>query len=170
MANFRPDGHLTDEALQALAAGAPMEELERLEAAEHLAFCDQCLLRYTRMLTPPTLLEPPAELEQTLWRRLRRKTAQLLMSRYATAAAGIVLVTALWAGGIFQGLMNSTLELSGPAEGPTVFQEEFSTWPERYTQALQEGFSGLRDWWFDFGKNGGRETAPDDSVQGGQVR
>ncbi len=169
MANFRPDGHLTDEALQALVSEAPMDELERLEAAEHLAFCDQCLLRYTQLLTPQTLRDPPAELEQSLWRRLRQRMARLLMSRYATAAAGIVLVTALWAGGIFQGLMNSTLELSGPADGPTVFQEKLYTWPEKYSQALWEGFSGLRDW-FHFEKDGGQRTAPDDSVQGGQAR
>ena len=35
---FRVDGHLTDEALAALAQGGEPDELTRLELAEHLAF------------------------------------------------------------------------------------------------------------------------------------
>ena len=46
---FREDGHLTDEALTALTQASP-EGLARLEIAEHLAFCDLCLERYTAML------------------------------------------------------------------------------------------------------------------------
>ena len=42
---FRHDGHLTDGALAALAAGEPLDEAARLEIAEHLAYCDLCLLR-----------------------------------------------------------------------------------------------------------------------------
>ena len=37
---FRADGHLTEEALRALAENKPLDELHRLEAAEHLSFCD----------------------------------------------------------------------------------------------------------------------------------
>ena len=47
MTCFRPDGHLTDAALTALVRGDCLEELDRLELAEHLAYCDQCLQRYT---------------------------------------------------------------------------------------------------------------------------
>ena len=43
MTCFRPDGHLTDAALTALVRGDCLEELDRLELAEHLAYCDQCL-------------------------------------------------------------------------------------------------------------------------------
>ena len=40
MTCFRPDGHLTDAALTALVRGDCLEELDRLELAEHLAYCD----------------------------------------------------------------------------------------------------------------------------------
>ena len=40
MTCFRPDGHLTDEALAALIRGDALAELDRLEIAEHLAYCD----------------------------------------------------------------------------------------------------------------------------------
>ena len=39
---FREDGCLTDEGLQALRDGQ-LDELGRLEAAEHLSYCDKCL-------------------------------------------------------------------------------------------------------------------------------
>ena len=58
MVCFRPDGHLTDEALAALARQDPLAELDRLELAEHLAYCDQCLQRYTELLSAGTLLAP----------------------------------------------------------------------------------------------------------------
>ena len=48
---FREDGHLSGEALAALARNEDrFGELERLEIAEHLAFCDFCLQRYTMAL------------------------------------------------------------------------------------------------------------------------
>ena len=47
---FREDGHLTDEGLRALIAGE-LDEMGRLETAEHLDFCDQCVERYSELLT-----------------------------------------------------------------------------------------------------------------------
>ena len=47
---FREDGCLSDEGLHALTAGQ-LDELGRLEAAEHLAYCDKCTDRYTAL--PP---------------------------------------------------------------------------------------------------------------------
>ena len=59
MTCFRPDGHLTDEALAALIRGDALAELDRLEIAEHLAYCDPCLQRYAKQLPTPPLLPPP---------------------------------------------------------------------------------------------------------------
>ena len=47
---FREDGCLTDEGLQALVGGS-LDEWGRLEAAEHLSYCDRCMDRYTALLT-----------------------------------------------------------------------------------------------------------------------
>ena len=84
---FYDDGHLTDEALTALILGTDADELGRLEMAEHLAFCDQCLQRYTDLLAAGTLLTPAKSCQESLWRRIRARTLHLLTSRYATAAA-----------------------------------------------------------------------------------
>lgn len=98
---FREDGHLSEEALAALARNEDrFDELERLEIAEHLAFCDECLQRYTELLEDGAkLLVPEHSCEKSLWARIRRRAFQMITSRYATAAAAVALaLTALWGG------------------------------------------------------------------------
>ena len=147
MTCFRPDGHLTDAALAALVRGDPLPELERLELAEHLAYCDRCLQRYTELLTDDALVPPPSPAGPGLRRRLRRRTVRLTVSRYATAAAAVVLtLTVLW----------GSIGLSGqavPAEptflerAGTALTEWTAAWPLAWADALS-GFSELFD---DFG-------------------
>ena len=78
MEYFRPDGHLTDEALAALVRSEPLDELVRLELAEHLAYCDDCLQRYTDALAGTPLLMPEHSCRETRaslrgWPRRRRQ-------------------------------------------------------------------------------------------------
>ena len=97
---FREDGHLSEGALEALARNEDrFDELERLEIAEHLAFCDDCLRRYTMALEDGALLVPERSCQKTLWARIRGRTLRLVTSRYATAAAAVALaLTVLWGG------------------------------------------------------------------------
>ena len=94
---FDKHGHLTAQAMQALVRNDPLEELSRLEMAEHLSFCDLCLQRYTDALTGAELAVPPASCREGLWRRVRVRAIRLLTNRYATAAAAVVLaLTLVW--------------------------------------------------------------------------
>lgn len=97
---FREDGHLSGEALEALARNEDrFSELERLEIAEHLAFCDDCLQRYTQALEDGSLLVPERSCQKALWARIRVRALRLVTSRYATAAAAVALsLTVLWGG------------------------------------------------------------------------
>lgn len=97
---FREDGHLSGEALEALAKNEDrFDELERLEIAEHLAFCDYCLQRYTMALEDGALLVPERSCRKALWARVRGRALRLATSRYATAAAAVALaLTVLWGG------------------------------------------------------------------------
>ena len=61
---FQNNGHLTDEAIRALTRGEDLEELTRLEMAEHLSFCDECLERYTAALENAPLLSPQGSCTQ----------------------------------------------------------------------------------------------------------
>ncbi len=97
---FREDGHISGGALAALARNEDrFSELERLELAEHLAFCDECLLRYTLAMEEGALLVPERSCQKTLWARIRGRALRLAASRYATAVAAVALaLTVLWSG------------------------------------------------------------------------
>lgn len=82
---FRDDGHLTDEALTALA-GESLDDLSCLEIAEHLAFCDLCLQRYTLALEPQPLLTPSRSCGRASCGGFGSGLCTSFTSRYATAA------------------------------------------------------------------------------------
>ncbi len=127
---FRADGHLTDEALTALIREEPLGELERLEMAEHLAFCDWCLQRYTGALEGAALRAPQRSCRETLWRRIRTRTWQLITSRYATAAAAVALaLTLVWSG------ERIPIHQQPPAE-PSAAAALLREWPERWGRSL----------------------------------
>ena len=92
---FREDGCLSDEGLHALTAGQ-LDELGRLEAAEHLAYCDKCTDRYTALLTADALSDPPRSVRRTvmgtIWVRLMQSTC----GRAAVAGVAAVLALTIW--------------------------------------------------------------------------
>lgn len=136
MVVFRNDTHLTDEALAALAAGAELGETARLEMAEHLAFCDLCLQRYTDAMADTPLLTPAHSCQDTLWRRVRVRAVRVLTSRYATAAAAVVLaLTVVWGSGHERFRLPEL-----PEDRPTV-SEGLRKWNE----SLDSAMSGLNN-------------------------
>ena len=72
---FNKEGHLTDEGLRAVVDGT-LDEMGRLEASEHLSFCDSCLVRYTELLADDTLLVPEMPLTPTVLARVRRRAVR----------------------------------------------------------------------------------------------
>lgn len=96
--------HLTDKTIAALMAGR-LDEQERLAAAEHLACCDQCLLRYTQALSPETELRPIRPVAPTVLQRIRARLANRFMTRFGAAAAAVVLALLFWTGGLFTNLV-----------------------------------------------------------------
>ena len=148
---FRHDGHLTDEALAALVAEGPLAETARLEIAEHLAFCDLCLQRYTDALAGAPLLTPERSCRESLWRRIRARTVQIFTSRYAAAVAGVVLaLTLVWGSGY------GSIRLPElPEDRPTV-----SDGLRKWNESLDNTMSGVNEFF-----DGLSRMAP--PVQGG---
>ena len=149
---FRHDGHLTDRALAALVAGESLDETARLEIAEHLAYCDLCLQRYTDALAGAPLLTPERSCRESLWRRIRARTIRIFTSRYATAAAAVALaLTVLW------GSAGMTLPegFPLPEDRPTV-----SDGLRKWNESLDNAMSGVNDFF-----DGLSRMAP--PVQGG---
>lgn len=98
---FNNEGHLTRQGLQAMLGGQ-LDELQSLEAAEHLAFCSFCMQQYLELLTPKELVSPPHDLELPVARGVRQKQRHALSRRYATAAAAAAISLTLWGVGAFQ--------------------------------------------------------------------
>ena len=103
---FREDGCLSDEGLHALTAGQ-LDELGRLEAAEHLSYCDKCMDRYTALLTADVLEEPPRSARGavmgTIWVRLMQNT----WGRAAVAAVAAVLALTMWRTGTLEQILST---------------------------------------------------------------
>lgn len=138
---FREDGHLTDQALEALVSGRELSELGRLEVSEHLAFCDLCLDRYTRQLMDEGLMTPEHSCRDTIWWRIRQRAVRLLASRWATAAAAIVLVVSLWNFGVFGGIADLSAHL-GSWEPPAI-SESVQERQDRWGRQISDFFNSL---------------------------
>ena len=94
---FDQKGHLTDDGLYALKDGT-LDDLGALEAAEHLSFCDYCLLRYTQLIdaAPACLQEPMRDLIPQVQNLMRLRRFRIMTNRYVSAAAAVVLAFMLW--------------------------------------------------------------------------
>ena len=119
---FLQTGHLSDEGLQALIDGT-LDEMQRLEAAEPLSFCDECLTRYTALLTGDVLEEPEQDVTLPVMRRLRRRAVKIAWNRYAAAAAAVVITAGLWYSGVFGGAMEA-LAVQPPALEQTAQEQQ----------------------------------------------
>ena len=145
---FDPSGHLTDRALLALVRNEELDELARLELAEHLAYCDRCLQRYTALLADVPLLVPAHSCRESLWRRIRVRTLRLLTSRYATAAAAVALaLTVVWGSGRLD-----FVRLPIPPEDRPSVSEGLQRWSARWSDSLDSAMSGFNDFFSGLGR------------------
>lgn len=112
---FRNDGCMTDEGLQALLDGS-LDELGRLEAAEHLAYCDRCLDRYTALLAGSAIEQPPENLKGPVLRTIWTRVMQNVYGRMAVAGVAAVLALTMWRGGAFELIFTGREYLSSRAE------------------------------------------------------
>ena len=93
---FDAEGHLTDEGLYAIKDGT-LDDLGALEAAEHLSFCDYCLLRYTAMIdaAPDCMKQPMRDLIPQVQSLMRLRSFRIMTNRYVSTAAAVMLAFAL---------------------------------------------------------------------------
>ena len=148
---FDQNGCLTEEGLHAVIGGQ-LDELGRLEAAEHLSYCDKCMDRYTALLTADVLEEPPRSARGavmgTIWVRLMQNT----WGRAAVAAVAAVLALTMWRSGTVTQILEGTRDLktwmpstsqTQPDQLPMLGQpvqddERTPTQPEQLGQPVQD--------------------------------
>ncbi|GJN63447.1 hypothetical protein [Faecalibacterium gallinarum] len=117
---FREDGCLTDEGLDALIHNQ-LDELGRLEAAEHLSYCDRCLDRYTARLTGETLEQPPRGMSRPVLQTIWVRVMQNFYGRAAVAGVAALLALTIWGSGAFRLALSRghSLEQTRPSSGAT---------------------------------------------------
>ena len=76
--------------------GGQLDELGRLEAAEHLAYCDKCTDRYTALLTADALADPPRDVRRTVMSTIWVRLMQSTYGRAAVAGVAAVLALTMW--------------------------------------------------------------------------
>lgn len=140
---FLENGHLTQEGLDALVAGT-LDEMQSLEAAEHLSFCDACLLAYTERLTEDTWQTPPQPMENTIWQKIRRRVLCITVNRYAVAAVAACLALTLWGTGFFNYFLpqRSVHHLDVP-QNPMTISARVGSFVSNGQQALQDALGQL---------------------------
>ena len=164
---FREDGCLTDEGLQALVKGR-LDELGRLEAAEHLSYCTKCLDRYTALLTGDKLVAPPRDLSRPLGRAVWVHLMPRVYGRVGVAGVGGGLAMSSWRSGCLTLILDrnaSALETYVPEQiappaSATVPQSDYETPPRPgqkagVVQKAQQAVSGFLN---GFAAQGGADT------------
>lgn len=133
---FDEKGCLTDEGLHALTAGG-LTELQRLEAAEHLAYCDACLERYTALLTPQTLETPRHSVAAPVIRSVWVRVMQSTYGRAAVAAVAAVLALTFWTTGSFRAPDWQSTELQKQqSAAQSAFSRAFNDCEEYFSNSL----------------------------------
>ena len=129
---FDQNGCLTEEGLHAVIGGQ-LDELGRLEAAEHLSYCDKCMDRYTALLTADVLKEPPRSARGavmgTIWVRLMQNT----WGRAAVAAVAAVLALTMWRSGTLEQILST-----GETVRSWLPETTQTTEPERLGRPVQD--------------------------------
>ena len=108
---FDKNGCLTDEGLQALQAGG-LDELGRLETAEHLAYCDKCMDRYTALLTADALETPPHSAHKAVMAAVWVRLMQNTWGRAAVATVAAVLALTMWRAGTLEQILHTGQQLN----------------------------------------------------------
>ena len=101
---FHEDGHLTQEGMKAIIEGT-LDEMQDLEASEHLSFCDSCLVEYLSVLEETQLLAPAVPIAETVMSKIRKKAVRILFNKYTTVAVAAGLVVAMWSSGFIGALL-----------------------------------------------------------------
>ena len=141
---FDAEGHLTDDGLYALKDGT-LDDLGALEAAEHLSFCDYCLLRYTELIdaAPACLQEPMRDLIPQVQNLMRLRRFRIMTNRYVSAAADVVLAFVLWGVASMGASQRMAARSVQPQEPRVTFGQWWDTTVNGFYDSLNDTFSNF---------------------------
>ena len=123
-------GHITEEGFAALAGGT-LDELSRLELAEHLAFCDLCCARYAQLTEQGPLEQPSRPLAAPTMARIRSRGRVILLRRALKISVAACLALTLWQTGAFEVLV-------GMSNGRAASERRLQIEQQRNLDALEQ--------------------------------
>ncbi len=137
---FYEDGHVNEKALQSLIDGE-LDEMGRLEISEHLSFCDECLMKYSDMLSfnsnePLDYGETAQRIMPVVKKRLMRER----LYKYSTMAVAACLAITFWITGVFN---IDTSEVKPPDVGSHT--RKITEWVSKFTHDVTNGIGGFFD-------------------------
>lgn len=92
---FYDNGHISNEGFAALAAGT-LDDMQSLETAEHLSFCDSCLMEFSEFVEKGHMLRPEKPLKGKIMKRVKRQGLAVVFRKYATVAAAACMAIVMW--------------------------------------------------------------------------
>lgn len=123
---FNEDDHISDYGFNKLLQDE-LNDLELLEIAEHLSFCDECIEKYSELLNNVSLLSPPETFINRTLKAIKQKTIRLIYNKYFSAAVAAGFAIFLWVSGIFNinvEALNKKIEI--PVNKRTSITDSFS--------------------------------------------
>lgn len=141
---FFKNGHLTPAAFELLQQDN-LDELSRLEIAEHLAFCDECLMDYTLFLEGAPLTPAPDNFQSGVQQKLRSRWYTVKFVPALKAAACTALAMGIWLTALPK--VTAYAMPQGEQQQANLFIAKEA--PEFVVQTPPEGQTGKFFVWFD---------------------
>lgn len=97
---FDKEGHLTDNAF-AMLADNKLDELQRLEIAEHNSLCDKCLDRYITYVEKSEVITPSEIMKKRILNKISFDTKKFYLNQYISVTISACFAMLFWITGAF---------------------------------------------------------------------
>ncbi len=141
---FNNKGCLTEYAFSQLETNQNLDELTRLEIAEHLAYCDSCLLQYTNYLAQTDtqqLLQPSKDLTKTVLSKIKTTAYKIMFNRYVTVVAAASFALVFTFSGVFENI--SKIDLY--QQKPQISYQQYLEQQDKKQQIMQKSSQFIED-------------------------
>ncbi len=134
---FTKDGHITKQAY-ALFLSGDMCEKSRLEIAEHLSFCDECIEHFVLAIGQEALVSPPNSTRSSIIKTIYARVFNAVFNKYTAYIAAACIAFVLWGTGVSTNIAKVPAQLSDYAFGIRT-QREMNEDLQRRAQGEEDG-------------------------------
>ncbi len=151
---FSSDGHLTDYAIKQITTG-DATQLQRLEVAEHISFCNVCLEKHINAFTADSFTEPQIDITKSVMQKIKAKMRRFMLSKVTTYVAAASIALVLWGTGVYDVLGELPGQISSYADTlqkqPGFFQSQKDDESSGDLNEKATTFERIGDFIFSFG-------------------